>query len=109
MAEKSQPFRFGSMIRDARKAQGLALAQLAARASVNPHAVWEIETQGGGRMKTVTDLMAVLDLRQFRRTWWYPATQPNGPRLHDQCGSLLLFLLTALILINQRPALEEAG
>ena len=53
MAEKYRPFRFGSMIRDARKAQGLTLPQLAARASVNPHAVWEIETQGGGRMETV--------------------------------------------------------
>ena len=82
MAEKSQPFRFGSMIRDARKAQGLTLPQLAARASVNPHAVWEIETQGGGRMETVAALMTALDLRL--------AGLPRGPCIGKRLAACAL-------------------
>ena len=39
------------------------MPELAERAGVSQHAVWEVETQGGGRTSTLIALMGALDMR----------------------------------------------
>jgi transcriptional regulator with XRE-family HTH domain len=51
------------IVREARTSSGLSQAELATRASVSPHAIWELEARGNGTVGLLTKVCAALDLR----------------------------------------------
>src|SRR4051812_39408104 len=51
------------IVREARTSSGLSQAELASRASVSPHAIWELEARGNGTVALLTKVCAALDLR----------------------------------------------
>src|SRR3954467_1709217 len=63
-------------IREARTSSGLSQSELAHRASVSPHAVWELEARGNGTVALLTKLCPALDLRF--------AGLPRGASFGDQ-------------------------
>ncbi|WP_414472778.1 DNA N-6-adenine-methyltransferase [Microvirga sp. M2] len=54
---------FAAAIRDARTSSGLTQSELAQKAGVSLHAVWEIESRGNGSVALLTSVCAALDLR----------------------------------------------
>lgn len=53
----------GGLVRDARKAMGLSQTQLADRASLGIHAVWELERRGNGTIAVFEAVAGIVELR----------------------------------------------
>lgn len=73
---------FSAAIRKARTSSGLSQTDLAERAGVSPHAVWEIENRGNGTVDILARLCAALDLRF--------AGLPRGKTFSEQVKTLRL-------------------
>ena len=71
---------FAAAIREARTSSGLTQSDLAARAGVSSHAVWELENKGNGTVAVLSAVCAALDLRF--------AGLPRGRSFGDQVRTL---------------------
>jgi transcriptional regulator with XRE-family HTH domain len=54
---------FATAVREARTSSGLTQADLASRAKVSQHAIWELENRHNGTVAVLAAACAALDLR----------------------------------------------